>query len=162
LDIELQPRLIGAICDRQVERIGGKVPMAINARIIASTDKDLQALTKTGRFERKLFDALAEYVIAVPPLRKRKDGDDIPALAAMFLQRYSKNPQVTFSKDAIELLKNYDYPGNVRELESIVKHALSVSRGSTILPEHLRPEVSGRNRSEDEEKVPPVTVYEPF
>jgi DNA-binding NtrC family response regulator len=143
LDVQLQHRLIGVICDRQVERIGGKAPIAINARIIASTDKDLKALNETGHFESKLLYALREFVITVPPLRKRKDGDDIPALAAMFLQRYSKNPQLTFSKDAIELLKNYDYPGNVRELESIVKHALSVSRGSTILPEHLRSELRG-------------------
>jgi two-component system, NtrC family, response regulator AtoC len=172
LAAHLQPRLIGVICDKQVERIGGKAPIAINARIIASTDKDLQTLSKAGRFERKLFDALDEYVITVPPLRKRKDGDDIPALAAMFLQRYSKDAQQSFSKDTIELLKNYDYPGNIRELESIVKHALSVSRGSTILPEHLRPELSRLSQPIDEEKgmLPsPIasaarqgeTIYEP-
>lgn len=154
LNIDLQPRLIGAICDRRVERIGSKAPVSINARIIASTDKDLQALSKTGRFERKLFDALSEYVITVPPLRKRKDGDDIPALAAMFLQRYKKNPHVIISKEAIELLKQYDYPGNVRELESIVKHALSVTRDTTIMPEHLRPEVREASKMTDQQKDP--------
>ena len=177
LDVRLQPRLIGALCDRQLQRIGGNASIAINARIIASTDKDLQTLSKTGHFERKLFDALCEDVITVPPLRKRKDGDDILALAAMFLQRYSTNPQLIFSKefmqshnvdpglmfseDAIETLKNYDYPGNVRELESIVKHALSVSRGATILPEHLRLDIRGFDRSRDEEKVTPAFTVTP-
>jgi DNA-binding NtrC family response regulator len=156
LDIHLQPSLTRIVCDRQIERIGGKAPIAINARIIASTDKDLQILSKAGRFERKLFDALGEYVITVPPLRERQGGDDIPALAAMFLQRYSQNPQLTFSNESIELLKSYDYPGNVRELESIVKHALSVSRGSTILPDHLRREVREQSQSKDEEKVTPA------
>jgi DNA-binding NtrC family response regulator len=154
LDIELQPRLIGAICDRQVERIGGKAPVAIDARIIASTDKDLQALSRQGRFERKLFDVLGEYVITVPPLRKRKDGDDIPALVAMFIQRHKKNLPVSITKETIDLLKHYDYPGNVRELESIVKHLLSVARGTTILPEHLRPEVRGLSKSSGEQKDP--------
>ena len=156
LDIHLQPSLTRIICDRQIERIGGKAPIAINARIIASTDKDLQILSKAGRFERKLFDALGEYVITVPPLRERQGGDDIPALAAMFLQRYSQNPQLTFSNESIELLKSYDYPGNVRELESIVKHALSVSRGSTILPDHLRREVREQSQSKGEEKAAPA------
>jgi DNA-binding NtrC family response regulator len=153
LNVQLQPRLIGAICDKEIERIGGNAPIAINARIIASTDKDLHILSKTGKFERKLFDALGEYVIAVPPLRKRKDGHDIPALAAMFLKRFSKYPKVEFSKEAIELLNNYDYPGNVRELESIVKHALIVSRGSTILPEHLRPEILQLRLDDKEEST---------
>ncbi len=158
LDVRLQPRLIGAICDRRVERSGGKAPISVDARIIASTDKDLKALSKRGQFDRKLFDALGEFVISVPPLRQRKDGDDIPALAALFLQRHSQDGQTVFSTEAIELLKKYDYPGNIRELESIVKHALSISNGRTILPEHLRPELREtytiEQKSKDEKKEP--------
>lgn len=141
LDVRLQPRLIGAICDRQVERIGGKKSISLDARIIASTDKDLKAMSKKGQFDRRLLDALGEFVISVPPLRQRKDGDDIPTLAAMFLQRFSKEKQVSFSEASIELLRKYDYPGNIKELESIVKYAISMSQGKTILPEHLRPEL---------------------
>lgn len=154
LDVLLQRRLIGAIGDRKVERIGGKAPLSVNARIIASTDKDLQALSKAGQFDRRLYGALGEYVITVPPLRERKDGDDIPALAAMFLRRYKTSSQVDISKEAIEVLKNYDYPGNVRELESIIKHALSVTRGATIMREHLRPEVRSLSKTGNEQKDP--------
>ena len=164
LDVRLQPRLIGVICDRHVERIGGKAPIPIKARIIASTDKELKALNEIGQFESKLLYALRDFVITVPPLRKRKERDDIPALAAMFLQRYSKNPEVTFSQGAIELLNKYDYPGNLTELESIVKQALSVSRGSTILPEHLRPDLQELNKSKDDALEPGriKAIYEPF
>jgi hypothetical protein len=142
-----------------VERSGGKAPIAVDARIIASTDKDLKVLSKKGQFERRLFDALGEFVISVPPLRQRKDGEDIPALAALFLQRYGQKTPSTFSADAIGLLKSYDYPGNIRELESIVKHALSLSHGLTILPEHLRPELREihptiEQKSRDEKKEP--------
>jgi two-component system response regulator AtoC len=141
LDVKLQRRLIGAVCDRVVERVGGQRPIPVDARIVASTDKDLQAMLAAGQFERRLFDALNECVISVPPLRERKDGDDIPALAAMFLQRYGPGLQVHFSPETIALLRRYDYPGNVRELESAVKYALATTPGEVIGSEHLRPEI---------------------
>jgi len=141
LDVRLQNRLIGVICDRIVERVGGQEPIPLDVRIIASTDKDLNAMILVGQFRRRLFDALNEFVISVPPLSDRKDGDDIPALAAMFLQRHSQGRQVHFSPEAVTLLRRYDYPGNVRELESAVKYALTMASGEIIRPEHLRPEI---------------------
>jgi len=141
LDVKLQRRLIGAVCDRVVERVGGQAPIPVDVRIIGSTDKDLQAMLAGGQFERRLFDALNERVISVPPLRERKDGDDISALAALFLQRYGEGRQVRFAPEAIALLRRYDYPGNVRELESAVKYALTSAPGAIIGPEHLRPEI---------------------
>jgi DNA-binding NtrC family response regulator len=164
LDTRLQPRLIGAICDRQVERIGGKEPIVVDARIIASTDKDLKAMSKKNLFDRRLFDALNEFIIQVPPLRQRNDGDDIPTLAAMFVKKYSKSDQVLFSPDAIELLKSYDYPGNIKELESIVKNALSMSSGNTIFPEHLRAELREikdplKQKAADERKNPLTILH---
>ncbi|MCP4543060.1 MAG: response regulator [Chloroflexi bacterium] len=141
MDVRLQPRLLGAICDRTITRVGGQEPVPMSARIIASTDKDLDAMISAGQFPRQLFDALNEFAIPTPPLRKRKDGDDVPALAAMFLLRYGEGRRVSFSDEAVELLHRYDYPGNVRELASVVKHALAVAGGDVILPEHLRPEI---------------------
>jgi DNA-binding NtrC family response regulator len=141
VDVDLQSRLIGAVCDRLVERVGGKKVIPVDVRIIASTDKDLDKMLEEGQFRRQLFDALNEFSISVPPLRERKDGDDIPALAAMFLQRHHKGEKISFSPQAIELLRRYNYPGNVRELESIVKYALTTVPGEVIGPEHLRPEV---------------------
>jgi DNA-binding NtrC family response regulator len=164
LDVRLQKRLIGAVCDRTVERVGGQRAIRLDARIIASTDKDLRAMLAAEQFERRLFDALNECVISVPPLRERKDGDDIPALAAMFLQRYGQGRPVRFSSDAIALLRHYDYPGNVRELESAVKYTLTVTLGEVIGPEHLRPEirtyeVSSRERPQREaEAKDPHTI----
>jgi hypothetical protein len=111
-------------------------------------------LSRKGQFDRRLFDALSELAITVPPLRNRKDGDDIPALTAMFLQKYNNKSQIVISAEAISLLKDYDYPGNIRELESIVKHALSMAKDGIILPEHLRKELRESNALIDEQKDP--------
>ena len=141
LEVNLQIRLIGAICDRVVERVGSREVIPVAARIIASTDKDIQVMVSSGKFHRRLFDTLNEFVITVPPLRQRKDGDDIPALSAMFLQRHRANRLMRFATEAVELLHRYDYPGNVRELESAIKFALTMTTDEVIRPEHLRPEI---------------------
>lgn len=163
LDVKLQNRLIGAVCDRIVERVGGQRPIPVDVRIIASTDKDLKAMLSARQFQRQLFDALNEFAISVPPLRERRDGDDIPALAAMFLQRHSEGRQIVFSSEAIELLRRYDYPGNVRELESAIKYALTMTSGELIGPEHLRPEVRSyeppkRGQPRKQEEKDPNTI----
>jgi len=163
LDVQLQTRLLGAVCDRVVERVGGREPIPLDVRIIASTDKDMKAMLSARQFRRRLFDALSEFVISVPPLRERKDGDDIPALAAMFLQRYSAGRRVHFASKAVELLRRYDYPGNVRELESAVKYALTMAPGEIVRSEHLRPEIRNyrptkRKRSRKDDEKDPNTV----
>jgi DNA-binding NtrC family response regulator len=163
LEVQLQTRLLGAVCDHIVERVGGQEPIPVDVRIIASTDKDLNAMLSAGQFQRRLFDVLDEFVISVPPLRDRQDGDDIPALAAMFLQRHSEGRQVRFSPEAVTLLHRYDYPGNVRELESAVKYALTMTPGEVIRPEHLRPEIRNyeppkRGKARKEEAKDPNTI----
>ncbi len=158
LDMRLQTRLWGAVCDRVVERVGGQKPVPVNVRVIASTDKDLPAMVSVKQFDRRLFDALNEFVISVPPLRERKDSDDIPTLAAMFLQRHGNNRQVSFSLETVALLRGYDYPGNVRELESVVKNALAITEGEIIEPEHLRPEIRNYRPSEPDEDTKPNPI----
>ncbi len=141
LDLRLQRRLLNAVADRAIERVGGRKLVPIDVRIIASTDRDLNEMIAKGQFHRHLFDALNEFSISVPPLCDRKDGDDILALAALFLQRHNEGRPIQFSPEAVTLLRNYDYPGNVRELESVVKNAIAMTRDRFIRPEHLRPEV---------------------
>jgi DNA-binding NtrC family response regulator len=159
LDVRLQARLLGAVCDRVVERVGGQSPIAVRARIIASTDKDLKAMLSEGQFHSRLFHGLGQFEISVPPLRRRKDGDDVPTLAAMFLQRHRGERQVRFASEAVDLLHHYDYPGNVQELENAVKYALAMAPGEVIRPEHLRPEIRNyeppqRGRPRREQKDP--------
>lgn len=141
LERKLQTRLLGAIHDHMVERVGGQNPIPLDVRIIASTDKNLESMLAAKQFRRRLFVALNEFVISVPPLCDRQDGDDIPALAAMFLQRHGGGRRLSFSSEAVDLLRRYNYPGNVRELESAVKYALTMAPGDIIQPEHLRPEI---------------------
>jgi len=164
LEIQLQTRLVSAVCDRIVERVGGQEPIPVNVRIIASTSKDLEAMLSAGQFQHRLFEAFNEFVISVPPLRDRKDGDDIPALAAMFLKRHSKGRYVRFSSEAVKLLRSYHYPGNVNELESAVRHALTMTSSEVISPEHLPAEIRDykplkrREPREEEAKDPSIIL----
>jgi DNA-binding NtrC family response regulator len=158
LDLQLQTHLSGAVCERVVVRVGGQEPIPVDARVIASTDKDLHEMLSAGQFQRRLFRALSGFEISVPPLRERKDGDDIPALAAMFLRRHSQGRRVRFSDKAVALLRRYDYPGNVQELENAVKYALTMSPGKVVQPEHLGPEIRnyepsqpGKRRKEEKD-----------
>jgi two-component system, NtrC family, response regulator AtoC len=141
LNPHFQAVLLTILSDGYVTRTGGQKPIKIQARVITSISADLMDLVEGGQFRRGLFDILNETSIYVPPLRDRKDGDDILALAAKFLQQYSTNSQVVFSAEAVIMLNRYNYPGNVRELASIVKEALVNCSGGIIKPDHLRREV---------------------
>lgn len=142
LDSRAQAYLANILSEKQITRVGGEKAIKVDVRVIASSsNNNLKELLASGQFRRDLFDILNETSIAVPLLRERNDGDDIPALAAMFLQRHSANDQVVLSSETVLLLNQYDYPGNVRELESIIKEALARCKGPVIEPQHLRRDV---------------------
>lgn len=162
LDFSLQRRLVGAISDREITRVGGSEIIPVKARVIASTDKSLEEMISSQQFDRRLFDALNEFAISVPSLRDRVDGDDIPALAAMFVQRYRKDErQIQLSDAAVELLSKYHYPGNVRELESIIKRAIEEIPNETIFTEHLKPEVRYHSSTRPSEAVTKTETKNP-
>lgn len=148
LDARFQTGLLTILSEGSLTRFAGQEPIPIDVRVIASTNKNLNEMMADGRFRRGLYDILNETLISVPPLRGRKDGDDILALAAMFLQRHGGSSQVIFSAEAVELLSRYDYPGNVRELESTVKYALAMCKGGIIKPSHLRAEIRSYKQSQ--------------
>ncbi len=162
LDFRLQRRLVGAVGDKEITRVGGHQTIPVESRVIASTDKPLEDMISNQHFDRRLFDILNEFAISVPPLRERIDGDDIPALAAMFVQRYRKDDrQIRLSDEAVELLSKYDYPGNVRELESIMKHAIEMTLDEIILSEHLKPEVRHHQSSQPGKLITKEEVKNP-
>jgi DNA-binding NtrC family response regulator len=113
--------------------------VTLDVRIIAATSRDLEDMARSGTFRQSLFYSLNEFPIHIPPLRNRKDGDDILTLAGHFLQLYGKKrgTKLNFSQEALDLLTAYDYPGNVRELENAIKRAVLLAKGNEILPEHL-------------------------
>lgn len=138
MPIHLQVKLLRAIQERKIQRLGGTGFIPIDVRIIAATNRDLEAKVKEGTFREDLFYRLNVIRIHLPPLRERPE--DIPLLAVHFLEKVSKNLGVRpkrFSKEALDALKQYSFPGNIRELENMVERACILAEGDTILPKDL-------------------------
>jgi len=138
LPLVLQARLMRAIQEKALFRAGGVRPIPLDVRFIAATGKDLKAAVESGAFRQDLFYRLSVVHIQMPPLAERKE--DIPLLACHFLSRFSEAAGKDIRElgdDARELLIAYDYPGNVRELESIIERAVALEDGPAILPKDL-------------------------
>lgn len=134
----LQSKLLRVLQERTFERVGGTETIRGNFRVLAATNRDLEASVREKVFREDLYYRLNVVGIPVPPLRERRA--DIVPLAEHFLRLYSaKNglPAIGFSDDAILLLQNYSYPGNVRELENMVERAVLMARGRVLVSEHF-------------------------
>ncbi len=138
LSQNLQAKLLRVLQDHTFERVGGTETISGDFRVLAATNRDLEATVRERLFREDLFYRLNVVRITVPPLRERRA--DIVPLAEHFLRHYSaKNelPSVGFSEEAILMLQTYSYPGNVRELENMVERAVLMARGRVILPSHF-------------------------
>lgn len=138
----MQSKLLRAIEEKSLLRVGGTTPVAIDIRIVAATNKDLKSEVEANRFRKDLFYRLNVVSLYLPPLAERRN--DIPLLANHFLSKYTQDQQKAIegiSDEAMELLVNYEYPGNIRELENIIERAVALCNGSVILPDHLPQEL---------------------
>jgi two-component system, NtrC family, response regulator AtoC len=145
----LQSKLLRVLQERTFERVGGTETIAGNFRVLAATNRDLEASVREKVFREDLYYRLNVVRIQIPPLRERRS--DVVPLAEHFLKHYSEKnglDVVGFSDEAILTLQNYFYPGNVRELENMVERAVLMARGRVILPEHF-PAKSGRESNGD-------------
>jgi two-component system response regulator PilR (NtrC family) len=143
LPTTIQVKLLRAIQERVIRRVGATEDIKVDVRIIAATNRDLEAMVKEGSFRQDLFYRLNVINIKMPPLRERKE--DIPLLANHFLKKYNDRltKQISgISMEAMEVLKKYEYPGNVRELENIIERTVALEGGASILPESLPPFVA--------------------
>ena len=140
LPVELQPKLLRALQEREIEPVGG-TPRRIDVRVVAATNRDLEAAMEEGTFREDLFYRLAVIPVHLPALRQRRA--DIPLLVQHFLQKHGGGSPVSVEKAAMEALNGYDWPGNVRELENAVERMLILRRGETIGVEDLPPKVRG-------------------
>lgn len=143
IPIEMQVKLLRVLQEREFERVGGEKTISVDVRLICATKKDLTNLVKQGRFREDLYYRLNVVAITIPPLRERKE--DIQLLIKYFIKKYSKLLKISepdISQEALDLLMKYNWPGNIRELENVVEHALVFSSANGImlqnLPEHLR------------------------
>jgi DNA-binding NtrC family response regulator len=143
LPLELQPRLLRVLENRSVRRVGGTVDRLVDVRIVAATNRDLQAEVAAGRFRQDLYFRLAAAVVQVPPLRERIE--DIPVLVSRLLDDLG-HPSVRVSDAAFRVLQTRSWPGNVRELKNALACALAFLDSNVIEPRHL-----SSLRSEDAE-----------
>ena len=154
IPLTTQVKLLRVLQEQTFERVGGSEPIQVDVRIVAATNRNLEELIEEGRFREDLYYRLNVVRINIPPLRKRKS--DIPLLVDYFLKKYSNenNKKMTgISKEALDQLMKYDYPGNVRELENIIEQSVVLGRGDMISVRDLPMTVRGM-RSESKKTDP--------
>jgi transcriptional regulator with GAF, ATPase, and Fis domain len=133
LALEAQPKLLRALQEREIERVGGSSAIPIDVRVVAATHRDLEADVRSGRFRADLYYRLNVFPVAIPPLRARRE--DIPLLAETFLRHHARRlgkRLVGFEAKAMRTLVAYDWPGNVRELQNVIERAAILASGETI------------------------------
>jgi len=157
LPLPLQAKLLRVLEDREFYPLGSRHTQKVDVRILSATNRPLESLVEKRHFREDLYYRLNVFRIQLPDLKKRRV--DIPLLIRHILRRLSAardNRRVRISESAMEILLNYDYPGNVRELENVLEHALIICRSDTIearhLPEYLHRPQGGRRRAEAGEK----------
>jgi PAS domain S-box-containing protein len=167
LPAETQMALLRVLQEREFERVGGTGSIRINVRVIAATNRDLQAAIAGGTFRSDLFYRLNVFPIEVPPLRERRE--DIPVLVAYFIDRYARKAGKRFrgvSKKSLELLQSYPWPGNIRELQNIIERSVIVcdtenfavdeswlSRPPLASEPNGRPELSRKLEAQEKEMI---------
>ncbi|WP_025323863.1 sigma-54-dependent transcriptional regulator [Deferrisoma camini] len=140
LPLHLQPKLLRALQEGRIKRVGGNREIPVDVRIVSATNRDLAEAVRQGRFREDLYYRLNVVALEIPPLRDRRA--DIPLLALHFLQKYAKafgRPLKGFTREALDRLEAYSFPGNVRELENLVERAAALETGEFVGVESLPP-----------------------
>jgi formate hydrogenlyase transcriptional activator len=133
IPLELQPKLLRVLQEREFERLGSTRTLKTDARLIAATNRDLEEMVEAQTFRSDLFYRLNVFPLRIPPLRERPE--DIPPLVRHFVRQFSRRAQrriETIPSDTMDALVEYHWPGNVRELQNVVERAVIVSQGSVL------------------------------
>ena len=151
MPLSLQAKLLRIIEDRTFRRVGGISDIKVDVRIISASNRDIKSLAEKGQFREDLYFRLNVLSVKIPPLRER--GDDIPLLVDHFMKKFAGDKK-KFSQDAIEMLKNYQWKGNVRELENIIERVVLLCDRDVIGVEQLPEEIKSDSTSTKEVTVP--------
>ena len=141
MTLPLQAKLLRALQEREFERVGESRPVKFDARIIAATNTDLRKLVREGQFREDLYYRLNVIPVTLPPLRDRRE--DIPLLARHFVQKSCRNnnlPPRTLTQDTLRALMNYSWPGNIRQLENAIEHAVALTGAERDVAPRALPE----------------------
>jgi two-component system, NtrC family, response regulator AtoC len=139
LPLEMQAKLLRFLQEKEVRPVGSNNHFKVDVRVIAATNRDLEAEYRTGRFRKDLYFRLNVVTVELPPLRERRS--DIPMLAHWFLDRYAKGADAQITSAAMKCLLQYDWPGNVRELENCIARAVALGSGTRVEVDDLPPAV---------------------
>ncbi|HET6440690.1 MAG TPA: sigma-54 dependent transcriptional regulator [Anaeromyxobacter sp.] len=137
----LQARLLRALQEGEIRRVGANEPVPVDVRVLAATNKDLGKLVQEGKFREDLYYRINVVTLRLPPLRERRE--DIPLLAEHFAAKHGRPEGAAITAEARELLIAYDWPGNVRELENVVARALALNHSGLVVPEDLPERLRG-------------------
>ena len=143
MNVAMQAKLLRAIQEKEIRRVGGKINIGLDIRLVSATNKELDQEIKKGTFREDLFYRLNVIRVNLPPLRER--GSDVKTLAEFFLDKYSKAAGITMdgiSKQALKLLMNYSWPGNVRQLESVIERSILMAESNYVEPADLPTEIT--------------------
>ena len=157
----MQVKLLRALQEGEIRRVGSTRPVIVDARVLSATNRDLEREVKAGRFREDLFYRLGVVTLRVPPLRERRS--DIPLLAERFLRAASENAgraRLRLSEGALNRLVSYDWPGNVRELESAVEYGALHARGAEVAAEDLPPKLQTAEVRQAASRSPLAALYE--
>jgi DNA-binding NtrC family response regulator len=149
--LALQVKLLRALQEGEIRRVGSTRPVRFDARVLAATNRDLEKEVKEGQFREDLYYRLSVVTLRVPPLRERRE--DIRLLVAHSLKRARDfgAKAITVSEEAVVLLEQYEWPGNVRELENTIEHAALYARRASISPDDLPPKIRDFTRTAERE-----------
>ncbi len=160
VNISMQAKLLRALQEKEVMRVGGTKPIKVDVRVLAATNRDLEAMVKDGRFREDLYYRLNVIPINIPPLRQRRD--DLQVLMDYFLYKHSQNlaHPMKISPEAKKMIMEYSWPGNVRQLESAIERALLLAEGDELTVEDLPVEIRSAAQSEGAGgfKLPPEGI----
>jgi two-component system, NtrC family, response regulator AtoC len=162
ISLNTQAKLLRVLEEHEIKRVGGTDSVKVDVRVIAATNKDLEAVIRAAKFREDLYYRLNVVTISLPPLRDRRE--DIPLLATHFLRKYAEenNKRIThISVDAMTLLEEYKWPGNVRELENVIERAVALTSNPVLLPEDLPPRLNeGFEDTKGDRLTRPLTLRE--
>jgi DNA-binding NtrC family response regulator len=168
MSMALQSKILRAIQEREVERVGGGSPVSIDVRIVAATNRDLQQAVREGRFREDLYYRLAVVTVVLPPLRER--GVDLELIAMHFIAHYAREhgrPVRAVAEEVFNVLHRHPWPGNVRQLRNAAERAVVMADGEILLPQHLPADIlqppeaqPGPNGAQPSAEPPLVTLEE--